>query len=144
MLQASAHRAIALMREASRLYTQLFAKHFKALSLTSEEARTLAYLGAEDGVTQKDLAAVMHVRPIGLSRLIDRLQDGGWLERRQSPADRRANTLHLTEKGKAGAQDIRAINSTLADRLAGDLPADDLASLVRGLEVVRAALEEMR
>ncbi len=144
MSQASAHRAIALMREASRLYTQLFGKHFKVLSLTSEEARTLAYLGAGDGVTQKDLADQMHVRPIGLSRLIDRLEGGGWLERRPSPTDRRANTLHLTAKGRTGAEDIRAINNTLADRLAGGLPADELASLTRGLEVIRQALEEMR
>ncbi len=144
MTQPPSHRAIALMRESSRLYTQLFGKRFKQLELTAEEARTLAYLSASEAISQRGLADLMHVRPIVLSRLIDRLEAGGWVARQPSPTDRRANEIHMTDKGRAAARKIRAVNDTIANRLAADLSAEDLAALLRGLEVIRGALDEVR
>ena len=144
MTQPPPHRAIALMRESSRLYTQLFGKRFKQLDLTAEEARTLAYLSASEAISQRALADLMHVQPIVLSRLIDRLEAGGWVTRQPSPTDRRANEIHTTDKGRTAARKIRAVNDIIADSLAADLSAEELAALLRGLEVIRRALDEAR
>lgn len=132
------------MRDSSRLYTQLFGKRFRELELTSEEARTLAHLSAGEAMTQRQLADLMHVAPISLSRLVDRLEAGGWAERRPSPSDRRAKEIFLTAKGRDAARKIRAINDGLADQLARELDEDELEVLLRGLGVIRQALEAMR
>jgi MarR family transcriptional regulator, transcriptional regulator for hemolysin len=144
MTKPSPHNAIALMRESARLYTKIFGKRFRELHLTAEEARTLAYLSIGETMSQRRLADLMHVQPIVLSRLIDRLEAASWAERRPSPSDRRVNEIHLTAKGRAGARKIRAINDNLADRLTAELAPEDLPALVRGLQVIRAALEEIR
>lgn len=144
MSEASPHRAIALMRESSRLYTQLFGRRFRELKLTSEEARTLAHMSASETLLQRQLADLMHVQPITLSRLVDRLEGRGLVERRPSPTDRRANEIHLTAKGRAAARKILAINDGLADQLAGQLDAGELKTLAKGLGVIRQSLEKMR
>ena len=33
-----------------------------------------------------------------LSKLLDRLESGGWIERRADPTDRRANRVYITKK----------------------------------------------
>jgi DNA-binding MarR family transcriptional regulator len=143
MPDAEPHRAIALMRESSRMYAKLFGKRFRELKLTPEEARTLAHLSAGETMRQRQLADLMHVQPIALSRLVDRLESRGFAERRPSPSDRRAKEIHLTAKGRAAARKILAINDGLAAQLADHLETDELAILVKGLGVVRQALEEM-
>jgi DNA-binding MarR family transcriptional regulator len=144
MSDASPHRAIALMRESSRVYTQLFGRRFRELKLTPEEARTLAHLSGSETMLQRRLADLMHVQPIALSRLLDRLEGRGFAERRASPTDRRAKEVHLTAKGRAAARKILAINDGLAAQLAGQLDANELAKLLKGLGVIRQALEKMR
>jgi DNA-binding MarR family transcriptional regulator len=132
------------MRESSRLYTQLFSKRFQQLHLTSEEARTLAHLSASDAMSQRRLAELMHVQPIVLSRLVDRLEAGGWVERRPSPTDRRAKEVFLTANGRTAARKIRGVNDGLAEDLAGQLDEAELTVLLRGLGVIRQSLENMR
>lgn len=132
------------MRESSRLYTQLFSKRFQQLQLTSEEARTLAHLSASDAMPQRRLADLMHVQPIVLSRLVDRLEAGGWVERRPSPSDRRAKEVFLTSKGRTAARKIRGVNDGLAKDLAAQLDESELKALLRGLGVIRQSLEDMR
>ena len=144
MTDPEAHRAIALMRESARLYNQLFGRRFRELKLTPEEARTLAHLSVSEVMSQRRLADLMHVQPIALSRLLDRLEVGGWVERRPSPTDRRAKEIHMTAKGRTAARKIRAINDGLADRLANVLGTDDLASLLLGLGLIRETLHGMR
>ncbi len=144
MNDPSPHRAIALMRESSRLYTQLFSKRFQQLQLTSEEARTLAHLSVSDAMSQRRLAELMHVQPIVLSRLVDRLETGGWVERRASPTDRRAKEVFLTAKGRTAARKIRGVNDGLAENLATQLNEAELKTLLRGLGVIRQSLEDMR
>jgi DNA-binding MarR family transcriptional regulator len=132
------------MRQSSRLYTQLFSKRFQQLKLTSEEARTLAHLSVSDAMSQRRLAELMHVQPIVLSRLVDRLEAGGWVERRPSPTDRRAKEVFLTANGRTAAREIRSVNDGLAEELAGQLDDAELNVLLRGLGVIRQSLENMR
>ena len=46
---------------------------------------------------QTDLANLLEVQPISMSRLIDRMVKGGGVERRSDSEDRRANRIFLTE-----------------------------------------------
>ena len=49
-----------------------------------------------EGLKQSELAEMLDLQPITLTRLLDRLCDNGLIERRSDPNDRRAKRLFLT------------------------------------------------
>ena len=48
-----------------------------------------------EGLKQSELADMLDLQPISLTRVLDRLADNGLIERRADPNDRRANRLYL-------------------------------------------------
>ena len=61
----------------------------------------LARLEHAEGLKQSELAEMLDLQPITLTRLVDRLCANGMIERRADPNDRRAKRLHLTPLGAA-------------------------------------------
>jgi MarR family transcriptional regulator for hemolysin len=64
--------------------------------MTRAQWAVLARVEHSEGLKQCELAEVLDLQPITLTRLIDRLCDGGLIERRSDPDDRRAKRLYLT------------------------------------------------
>src|SRR3974390_3497837 len=60
----------------------------------------LAKVERFEGMKQSELAEQMEMQPITLTRLIDRLCDHGWIERRSDDAARRANRLYLRKAAR--------------------------------------------
>src|SRR6266851_8696918 len=56
----------------------------------------LARLDRFEGLKQSELAEMLDLQPITVTRLLDRLCDCGMIERRADPNDRRAKRLFLT------------------------------------------------
>jgi DNA-binding MarR family transcriptional regulator len=60
-----------------------------------------------------------------LSRIVDRLEEAGLVERAADPADRRAWRLHVTVKAQPLVEKLRAIaDDMIADAFAGIDPKD--------------------
>ena len=70
----------------------------------------------------------MEVEPITLSRMIDRLQESGMVERRADPADRRAWCLYLTDQAIPLVEDMRAIANRLLEVALEGFTTTELAS----------------
>lgn len=109
-----------LLHEVTRLMRRNLGRRMSDLGLTQAQWRALAYLRRCEGLHQNALADALEVRPITLTRLIDRLQAAGWVERRPDPADRRASRLYLTEAAQPilAEMDIRA-TQTRTEVMAG-------------------------
>jgi DNA-binding MarR family transcriptional regulator len=88
---------------------------------------------ANRGGTAGDLVRALGVSRQAASQLIDTLVIRGYLERRVDPADRRRNTLALTERGAAAGGAVRAGVDKVDTELALRLRADELAGLRAGL-----------
>jgi DNA-binding MarR family transcriptional regulator len=72
-----------------------------------------------------------------LSRIIDRLEEGGLVERVADPADRRAWRLHVTVKAQPLVEKLRALASEMtANAFAGIDPKD--------IEITRRVLARVR
>ena len=111
----------------SRLLRRLFDERVRSLGLTAPQARLLLALERHPGENQALHAERLEIEPITLTRIVDRLEEAGWLERRSDPADRRARILHLTEKSRSIVERLRAIVATLfEDMLVGVDPAERL------------------
>jgi MarR family transcriptional regulator, transcriptional regulator for hemolysin len=101
-----------LLHDVSRLMRTVFDRRGRDLGLTRSQWWVLTMLYAKEGVTQSELADFMDLEKPTLGRLLDRMQEKHWIERRPDSLDRRVNRLYLTEK----VQEImRALRKTAAD-----------------------------
>ena len=67
-----------------------------AFGITRAQWAVMARLDRQEGLKQSELAEMLDLQPITLTRLLDRLGDSGLIERRPDPQDRRAKRLFLT------------------------------------------------
>ncbi len=89
-----------VLHETARLLSKRFDHRAKRLGLTRAQVKLLAYLVYHEGLNQARLADLLEIEPISLARLIDRMEQAGWVQRRPDPADRRAWQLYIAEKAK--------------------------------------------
>lgn len=109
-----------LVHEVARLLRRNFDGRISHLGLTQAQWRTLGYLARNEGAKQAELAELLEVRPITLARLIDRLEDAGWVERHSDPTDRRVHRLYLSEAAQPMLAEMdRLATATRRDALAG-------------------------
>ena len=78
-----------------------FAQRLTALELTPSDAGILRIVRMAAGISQQDLSARLQVHPSRLVALLDKLESGDFIERKQNLEDRRLSSLHLTEAGIA-------------------------------------------
>jgi DNA-binding MarR family transcriptional regulator len=64
----------------------------------------LLRLAEADGLTQAELSRRQRVEAPTMSRMVDRLERDGLVERRADPGDRRASRIALTEAGREVAR----------------------------------------
>lgn len=68
---------------------------------TRGRGRVLALLKQKDGVSTKEMAAIMGIRVSSLNEVLGKMEKDGYVERTPSPDDRRVMLVWLTDKGKA-------------------------------------------
>jgi MarR family transcriptional regulator for hemolysin len=97
MVPRSPNREFAfLLNDVARML-RTYADHKAAqFGVTRAQWTVLARLDRFEGLKQSELADMLDLQPITLTRLLDRLCAGGLIERRPDPHDRRANRLYLT------------------------------------------------
>jgi DNA-binding MarR family transcriptional regulator len=109
-----------LINDLARLLRRNFDRRLQSLGLTQAQWRAIAHLARNEGMTQAALAEILEVQAITLTRLIDRMQSAGWVERRSHPSDRRAVQLYLTGKCQPILAEMQSrASETLAEALAG-------------------------
>jgi MarR family transcriptional regulator for hemolysin len=125
-----------------RLYADKAAARY---GITRAQWAVLAKLERTEGLKQTELAEQMEMQPITLTRLIDRLCEQGWIERRSDDSDRRVNRLFLRKAARPLLGKLAGLRSELtATALEGINPADAhrlLAQLEAIKENVRNAIQ---
>lgn len=128
--------------ELSRAMRHYLSRATRTLGFTQEQWRALWHLSRNEGLTQTNLAALLEVQPISLTRALDRLAEQDLIERRPSPTDRRATQVFLTEKaGPVIAQLTAILDDFRATAIAG-LSGEELAQASDLLRRMRANLDK--
>ena len=122
-----------------RLYADKLAREF---GLTRAQWAVLAKLERTQGQKQAELADVMEMAPISLTRLIDKLCECGLVERRSDDSDRRVNRLYLTDAARPLMLKLAALRQELTQTALAGLSAADTHLLVAQLETVKNNLRE--
>jgi MarR family transcriptional regulator, transcriptional regulator for hemolysin len=94
-----------LIHDVARLLRRRIDQRAQAVGMTSAQWRVLSVVARaefknEEPPNQAALAEQMDLEPISLSRLIDRMEAAGLIERRADPDDRRAYRLYLQEAAR--------------------------------------------
>jgi MarR family transcriptional regulator for hemolysin len=105
-----------------RLYADKQAARY---GITRAQWAVLVKLERAEGLKQTELAEQMEMQPITLTRLVDRLCEHGWIERRSDDSDRRVNRLFLRKTARPLLGRLSGLHSELtATALEGINPAD--------------------
>lgn len=89
-----------LLYDAARLLRRDFENRAKSVGLTRAQWSVIAHLLRGEGITQKALADMLDLKAITLTRMVERLEEDGWIMRRAHATDRRPKLLFLTTKVK--------------------------------------------
>lgn len=71
----------------------------RAVKLGRAHRRALYFIARNPGVTVAGLLAILKITKQSLNRVLNDLLDGGFVDRRAAPNDRRMRQLRLTQKG---------------------------------------------
>lgn len=109
--------------------------------LTRSHGAVVAHLD-DDGVRATELArrSGRHKQVVG--RIVDELEELGYVERRPEPDDRRAKLIVPTARGRAVMRLSDEIIERLERRLSSTLGQSDYADFRRGLRAVVAAITQ--
>jgi DNA-binding MarR family transcriptional regulator len=104
--------------------------------LTASSMAALATIEAAGPITLGELAAVEHVQPPSMTRIVARLEEWGYVTRVVDPTDRRVARVDITDAGR----ELLALSRTrkdafLAQRIA-EFDAPEQALLARALPLL--------
>lgn len=129
-----------LVHDIGRLMRREFERRVRDMGFTRNQWRVLAHLRRVDGINQSQLADRMDVEPISLVRLLDKLEAGGYVQRRQDPQDRRAYLLYLTERAVPLIDRLEAISVDLRHEMLGDFTQAERDALIDMLMRIKSKL----
>ncbi|MFG3658333.1 MarR family transcriptional regulator [Streptomyces sp. NPDC047706] len=101
---------------------------------SASQLRVMLVLEHHEGINLRTLADSLASTPPSTSRLCDRLQAAGFVERVVSPADRREVRLYLSGRGHAFLSDLRVRRERALQAVLDQMPTAGRIALVQGLE----------
>lgn len=111
--------------ETAHALRKAFDRRAVGLGVTRAQWKVLFRLDRLPGLRQIELADMLDIEPITLSRIVDRLEESELVERRADPSDRRAWRLHVTARAQPLIAKLRAIaDDMIAEAFAGIDPKD--------------------
>ena len=131
-----------LLHDIARLLRKKFDQRARALGLSRAQWQVLVHLSRHEGVNQSGLAEILEVENITLGRLVDRMAEAGWVERRPDPADRRARLLYMTERVAPVMQQMFELAIEVREEALVGLSPAERERLIATLLRVRGNLSE--
>ena len=122
-----------LIHDAARLLRRRFEARASGLGLSAAQWRLLVRVAKEEGVAQARLAELLVIEPISVSRLIDRMEEGGWIERRADATDRRVRMIFPTEKSRDAYAGVKGMAGEVFEHALDGLSAQERGILIKGL-----------
>ena len=132
-----------LLQTATRKLMRQFEAQTADHGLSAAQWRLLGHLLKQGPSTQVALAELLDVEPISVSRLIDRMEQGGWLRREAHPDDRRARIIVASDKARATAPGVKAIAEALTMQAMDGLTEDERRIFLSALRRVAENMDKL-
>jgi DNA-binding MarR family transcriptional regulator len=140
------HRFGFVVNEVGRLYGRQFDQMSREqLGLSRAQCRLISQVASNDGDrawTQADLAQQLDLTPMGVATLCDRMEAAGWIVRRPSATDRRANSIELRPQAEVALDKAIAVSDAVQESALAGFSAAERKQLLAMLQRVRANLQQ--
>jgi MarR family transcriptional regulator for hemolysin len=130
------------LNDAARML-RTFADHKAAqFGITRAQWAVLARLDHSEGLKQSELAEILDLQPISLTRLLDKLCESGLIERRPDPVDRRAKRLFLTPAARPLLEKLVDLGEELMAIALAGIERESVERMVAQLGIVKENLRQ--
>ncbi len=103
----------------------------------------LTFLSRRDGMTQTALAADLELTKVAVGGLLERMEAGGFVERRDDEADARVRRVYLTRKGARTIQKVRELIDPIEAEMLAPIGDAELEHATRTLGQIKGALLDL-
>jgi DNA-binding MarR family transcriptional regulator len=131
-----------LIHDVSRLRRIVVDRSLRPLGITRSQWWVLAFLSRRDGMKQAALANDLDLTRVAIGGLLDRLETGGFVERRADTSDGRARRVFLTRAGAKLVSGIREGVERIELEMLTRIPEKDLNQAAATLLVLKETLLE--
>ncbi len=110
---------------------------FEALGVYRGQPPVLEALWQHDGLTHSELAARLGVKPATITRMVQRMEHAGFLERRPDPDDQRVSRVYLTGSGRDIRSAVKRTFRQIQGETFGDFTDEERPQACRLLTHIR-------
>jgi MarR family transcriptional regulator, transcriptional regulator for hemolysin len=132
-----------LLSDAARLLRTCADQEARRFGMTRAQWAVLFRLQRNEGLKQSELADLLEVQPITLTRLIDRLCANGLIERRGDPDDRRAKRLFLLPAAKPVLERLTAVSEQMMGAVLAGVDRSQREAVVSSLAMIKNNLRQL-
>lgn len=126
-----------LIGDVSRMLRTVYDRAVEPLGLTRAQWRVLSRLNRIEGCTQTELAAVLEIEKPTLGRLLDRLEEKEWIERRPDETDGRTKRLFITQSAQPVLKEMYSLADEVLDGAIAGLSPSESKALEKSLIQVK-------
>jgi len=127
--------------DVARLIKTYADQRARQFGISRAQWAVLIRIDRAEGMKQSELAEILDLQPISLTRLLDRLADSDLIERRPDPHDRRANRLYLKPAARPLLAQLAALG---ADMMSTVLDGLDDRTIERTLAELNHVKDNLR
>jgi DNA-binding MarR family transcriptional regulator len=113
------------------LHRQLMVRILSDEGAHPAQAHCLRVLAGHDGLSQSDLAGILLLSRPTVTTMLQRMERGGFVERRPDPEDQRVSRVFLTPKGRRLERHLRVAMARYTGRVLEAMSEEDRRELDR-------------
>jgi DNA-binding MarR family transcriptional regulator len=111
------------------------------LDLTKEQMVILKKLHFEDGLNQNELAFLTYRNKSSLARLLLKMENKGYIIRKQNIEDKRINEVYLTEVGRSVYKKTRPVIKEMINTMEAGITEKEKQQIINTLKKVQKNFE---
>ena len=129
-----------LLAQVCRLHHSRARELLEELGLYRGQPPVLHALWEREGLTHSELADLLQVQPATITKMIQRMERTGFVQRRSDPEDQRVSRVYLTETGRTIHEDVQQVLRSLEKETFAGFNPQERISLQRFLIQMRENL----
>lgn len=132
-----------LLSQVCRLHYTRAQGLLEAIGIYRGQPPVLHILQEQEGLTQSELAARLDLAPATVTKMLQRLEKAGFVERHTDAEDQRVSRVYLTDAGRAIQADVTAALGQLAQETFNDCTLEERVVLRRLMLQMRENLSRV-
>jgi DNA-binding MarR family transcriptional regulator len=124
-----------------KIMAQLGPKIYGEFGVSAQQFRALKDIG-NGPITVGELSTKFNSKTSAMSRFLRRLEEKGWVQKKQDPVDRRVFWLELTNDGRSFMEQLTLKRDKVFSQMFAQIDEQEQHKIVDGLKLLFTAIPE--